>query len=731
MLSMIKNTISKLKNNTKIFYLLTSITMTTFLFFGSVATEVMINPVSAPAGLPALPPDDVISFAGRGWGHGIGMCQYGSYGQAKQKRNYQQILSFYYKDSSIGNSTNPVVRVELLSGQGVAGITGTGNFVIKNNTTGAVIANGTSGQVWSVVPNGSGKVNVKNPQGKVIGTYSSHIRFEPSPATSSSLLKVTNNAKRYRGFIVIKLATVSSVRIVNNVVLEDYIKGIAEVPAGWPVEALKAQAVAARSYALAKMNAKASFDLYSDQRSQVYNGYEKEVSWMGSSWVSAATATSGKISTYGGKPITAYYFSTCGGSTENSENVWSSAVPYLKAQACDYCSSSPKYKWSVSFSAANLANKLNASAETKFSGKLAGLSIVSRKGPRRVGIVSILSTEGRRDVTGDALRRSLGLNSTWLDINDLKISSTSVSPNPLSPNGDGISDLATYNFTINRAATMSIKIYNYKGLAATVLRSASKAAGTHKQTWNGKNDIGNIVADGGYKYVVSGRTATGSSSAVSGLIKVKNAPTLSNVRASPNPFSPNGDAYREATYLKFALDNPARITAKLFNSSGAQEAVIAQNVNKSAGNRFIKWNGLNNYGKVVKDGTYKLKLAAVNPYGSSSTEISIRLNGTPRISVVSFLPNPFTPNGDQNNDSALLKFTTNCESTLKVIIKNQQGAIVKRLITSEVFPAGTHSRRWYGKDINGNLVAKGTYDFIIQATNQSGIRLHEGKIQVN
>lgn len=729
---MIKRFIARFKSNNKIFYVVTSIGLTTVLFIGSVATEVLVNPVSVTASLPALPAGDIISFTGRGWGHGIGMCQYGANGQANQGRTYQQILSYYYTNTAIGTSTNPVVRVELLSGQGVASVTGTGNFVLKNNSTGAIIAYGTAGQVWSVLPDGTGKLNVRNPQGKIIGTYSSDIRYEPNPVTGSGLLKVTNNGKRYRGFIVIKSATLSSVRIVNNVLLEDYVKGIAEVPAGWPAETLKAQALAARTYAVANIKPSTSpFDLYNDQRSQVYNGYEKEISWMGEKWVAAATATIGKIITYGGKPITAYYFSTCGGSTENSENVWSSVVPYLKAKTCDFCSSSPKYKWATQFTAATLESKLKASAETNFSGKLAGISIVSRKGPRRVGTVSIYSTVGRKDVTGDALRRSLGINSTWFDINALKISGQSVNPSPFSPNGDGLADVANFSYTINTPAKVSINIYTYKGLAATVLNGANKAAGTHIQSWNGRNNLGNIVTDGGYRYVISGRTSTGSVASVSGLIIVRNAPALSNMRASPNPFSPNKDGIREATYISFRLANPAKVTAILYNSNGLQKTVIAQNVSRAAGNRYIKWNGMNASGKVVKDGTYKIKVSAINPYGGSAAEASVKLNGKPVISQVSFLPNPLTPNNDQINDSALVKFTTNCESTLNVYIKDQQGQLVRRLLTNKTYPAGTYSRRWYGKDVNGNVVSKGAYNFFIEAANQSGKKIFKGQIQVN
>lgn len=730
---MIGRLIDKIKDSkdNKIFYVFTSVFLAFSVFFGSVATEILVNPVSAPASLPALPADDIISFTGRGWGHGIGMCQYGAYGQAKKGRNYQQILNYYYKDTTIGTSTNPVIRVELLSGQGTAGVTGTGGFVLKNNRTNAVIANGTAGQIWTALPDGAGKISVKNPSGKIVGTYSDPVRFEPNPVTSSSLLKVTNNGRRYRGFVVVRLATTSSVRIINNVVLEDYVKGIAEIPASWPTEALKAQAVAARTYAVSKMNRSATFDMYSDQRSQVYMGYEKEVSWMGSSWVSASKATSGKVVKHNGAVITAYYFSTCGGSTENSEHVWSSSVPYLKAKSCDYCSSSPKYKWKVTFKVSDLANKLNASPETRFTGKLAGIGIVSRKGPRRVGTVSIYSTDGRRDVTGDALRRALSLNSTWFDINDLKISGIGVKPNPFSPDGDGVTDRTNFLYTINRNANINIKIYNYKGLAATALNNSSRPAGSNSHPWNGKNDLGNVVVDGTYRYVIAGVTGTGSKASVSGLVIVKNAPVLTNVRASPNPFSPNGDGDLDRTYIRFTLDKKAKVSVKIFNSKGTLVANVADAASRLAGNRLIKWNGLNKYSKIVRDGTYTVKVTAFNNYGSSTQETKVKLNGKPRISGVSFLPNPFTPNGDSINDSALLKLTTNVKSTLNISITDTSGKLVRNLANNKLFEAGIYKRRWYGKDGSGNVVGAGTYNLKIKATNASGTRLITRTIQVD
>jgi len=140
----------------------------------------------------------------------------------------------------------------------------------------------------------------------------------------------------FRGIIEVRRSSYSgNVWVVNILELEDYMRGVAEVPDSWPTEAQKAQMVAARTFAASKRIAPRAdiFDMYDDTRDQVYYGYNYEIKKP--NLAAAAVATAGIAIKYQGQPIKAYFFSDSGGHTENVENVWgkgnpASAIAYLK-----------------------------------------------------------------------------------------------------------------------------------------------------------------------------------------------------------------------------------------------------------------------------------------------------------------------------------------------------------------------------------------------------------------
>ena len=139
-----------------------------------------------------------------------------------------------------------------------------------------------------------------------------------------------------------------SLYAINKVRMEDYVKGVIpnESPSGWPQPALRAQAVAARSYALATRLNGNGYDLYDDTRSQVYGGRSSETARR----TSAAQATAGEVIKAGGGTATAYFFSTSGGQTENSEFVFSEPRSYLKSVEDPYDRRSPVHSWRERFS---------------------------------------------------------------------------------------------------------------------------------------------------------------------------------------------------------------------------------------------------------------------------------------------------------------------------------------------------------------------------------------------
>ncbi|HEX8734780.1 MAG TPA: SpoIID/LytB domain-containing protein [Pyrinomonadaceae bacterium] len=146
-------------------------------------------------------------------------------------------------------------------------------------------------------------------------------------------IPVKLNGKSYRGKIEVFVNSRGTLTVVNVVPLEDYLLGVVPNELGLPsIEAQKAQAVAARTYAVANINqfGTQGFDLLPTVRSQVYQGFSSE-SRMGTQ---AVQETRGQVATYRGKPINALYTSTCGGRTENSENVFDFNEPYLRGVEC-------------------------------------------------------------------------------------------------------------------------------------------------------------------------------------------------------------------------------------------------------------------------------------------------------------------------------------------------------------------------------------------------------------
>lgn len=140
------------------------------------------------------------------------------------------------------------------------------------------------------------------------------------------------NAKRkwYRGFLMIQNRN-NKLTVINNVDLESYIKGVvpAEMPSGWEVEALKAQAIAARSYALANLGKRANlgFDLKDTPEDQAYGGASAETAKTNS----AVDETSNMVLTYNYKVVSAYYSASAGGQSINAKDVWGSDLPYIRS----------------------------------------------------------------------------------------------------------------------------------------------------------------------------------------------------------------------------------------------------------------------------------------------------------------------------------------------------------------------------------------------------------------
>ena len=160
--------------------------------------------------------------------------------------------------------------------------------------------------------------------------------------SAAGLLKV--NSKSYRG--VLELSVVNNaVQVVNELPLEQYLVGVinSEISSTWPMESVKAQAVIARTYAVAKREErrKSSYHLESTVMDQVYDGTDREDSRA----ARGVHETAGQVLTYHGTVIQAFYHATCGGKTEDSAHVWGVSLPYLKGVDCQYCAAGNSNTW--------------------------------------------------------------------------------------------------------------------------------------------------------------------------------------------------------------------------------------------------------------------------------------------------------------------------------------------------------------------------------------------------
>jgi stage II sporulation protein D len=372
------------------------------------------TPVS---GLPDL------TFYGRGYGHGVGMSQYGARGRALAGQLTPEILAHYYAKTTLGTrSATTIVRVLLLKGLAATrakplAIVGLGGgwtidgiaTTFPANARLTLAPTAPLATTWNLkVVSGAGAVLAK----KVVGG-SLYVR----PVGTSSLLQLVSKATTknvYRGFFRVRLT--ATALVVNHVGIDRYLRGVVpvEMPSTWPVEALKAQAIAARSYALRRVHATGLFDVYDDTRSQVYRGRRAETTATNA----AVTKTAGQVLLSGTALVNALYHSADGGWTENNENVFVSpggsivagAVPYLRGSSdrapdgSSYDRASPYATWkTATYTAAALSAILAADPRTAV-GALTALDLSRRGVSGRLISVTVVGELGTKTVSGDVFR---------------------------------------------------------------------------------------------------------------------------------------------------------------------------------------------------------------------------------------------------------------------------------------------------------------------------------------
>jgi stage II sporulation protein D len=421
------------------------------------------------------------TIRGAGFGHGVGMSQYGAYGFAKNGAAYDEILRHYYTDTELG-TTDPgqTVRVLLQSNAGTASFSG---------ATQAGTRRVSAGRTYLVRRRGAAQVDLLSSRGRRL-------------ATSAAPLEVSGDAVRlggagsYRGSLEFRPGVFGGVNAINAVSLEQYVAGVIsrESPSSWPLEALKAQAVAARTYAIATTKGGAGFDHYPDTRSQVYGGIAAETP----ATDQAVEETAGQVVTYEGEPVVTYFFSTSGGRTEDVENtsLGDEPLPWLKSVDDPYDDESPKHRWGpIKFTTAQAQARLGSLVK----GRLKGVEVLERGASPRVVSADVVGTRGRTRVDGATLRARLGLYDTWA-----YFTSIATRRAPADPAGGarstlaGPRPLAAVTGTVvpaRRGAEVQIQVRageDWTTVASTVVRRGGRyraevaRAGTYRAVFSGE-----------------------------------------------------------------------------------------------------------------------------------------------------------------------------------------------------------------------------------------------------
>jgi SpoIID/LytB domain protein len=340
---------------------------------------------------PAAPPWVI---KGRGWGHGVGMSQWGAYGYARHDRGWRWILAHYYRHTRIGHTGSHRVRVLLASENPSPRFSGADSacgvaldpslryrFTLEagdvhlNRAGGADLTDcGRAG-----VASGPGPLHL---EGK--GDYRGRLRAVPSP--NGSLL------------------------VLNELQLETYLRGVvpSEVKASWPQAALRTEAVAARSWAVVTLRHRPY--LFDDARSQLYGGVDAEARASDR----AVRRTSHDVAAYRGAIATTYYTASSGGRTEDAQYGFPNEPPepYLESVRDRFDGISPYHSWTVRYSESQMASKLNG----LFSGQLLRIDVLKRGVSPRIVRARIVGSSGSSTVSGLTLAVRLDLLSAWAHI---------------------------------------------------------------------------------------------------------------------------------------------------------------------------------------------------------------------------------------------------------------------------------------------------------------------------
>jgi stage II sporulation protein D len=393
------------------------------------------TPTATPPSPPAAGPTilgETVTFYGRGYGHGIGMSQYGARGRALAGADATAILAHYYQ-GAVPGPIDPATRIRVLV-QANWTASETRPLVIYGRGTPWAIdgiattfpadarlrlippapgaATGVATTAWRLL--------VEAADATVLVDSAAPTDFTVRGTADESRLQLWSKPTRYdtyRGALRVLVQSGSRVSVVNDVALEQYLPGVVpvEMPPAWPAAALQAQAVAARSYAARRLRPNVSFfDVPDDSTSQTYRGVLAEKPATNA----AIAATAGIVLWSGSTIADTLFHSTGGGATESNENVYTSAsgkriarpVGYLRGapdrtpEGVPYDATAPYATWATrTYTRAQLSAWFAADRRTNV-GDLVALDLRDRGISGRLVSVTLVGSLGSRTVSGEVFR---------------------------------------------------------------------------------------------------------------------------------------------------------------------------------------------------------------------------------------------------------------------------------------------------------------------------------------
>lgn len=384
--------------------------------------------VAAPAsaGRPPRRPAGHFVFHGSGYGHGVGMSQYGALGLARRGWGADKIVRHYYRGVTVaeGQPVEPAITVGLLQNAGTARLVSTAGPFDLALHSGELVETVPAGQRRTVEVTGDRRFRILRQDGTEVAVVGGPGNDLVARLQPGSRVRVPEwGHELAHGEVRFRATGPGTAHVLAVLAVEDYVLGISEVPNSWPLPALGAQAIAARTYGYWRLagalRADCSCDVYTSTADQVYVGWDKEASAQGERWVQAVTDTARVVATYRGQPIYAAYSSSSGGYTENIEKVWIGATPqpYLRG-VCDpgdNVADNPNRVWQAAFEAGPLTTGLR-----KYTGDI---GTVTRFGDWTLGVsgrvssVRVRGTRGTSVIEGWDIRSGLALKDTRFSIN--------------------------------------------------------------------------------------------------------------------------------------------------------------------------------------------------------------------------------------------------------------------------------------------------------------------------